>query len=236
MPQCLRRRFAGNPWSIVSNGGEFYTTSSSPFLIPVVKGYVGVPITLEIDPSNPHSSERVTVGVLALMSNKPFPRLTDTQLKVLDDLCTMLSVQLRSTWEGWRRGKEARLRNAVSMFLQTALVEPSQQAMSASVAMAGPHVQGSGSGTNTPRNVEAISATAALFANAAQQLHELLEADFAIIIDLTSFHATKVSRCGHGQTSVKLTRASTQGSWPAATNEQLHDRYSTSGAEKGAIV
>lgn len=177
--KSLTRRFQRNPWCAVDNNG--------------VKGYVGVPITLEVDPSNPHDSERVTVGVLALMSNRPFLKLTDTQTKVLDDLSSMLSVQLRSTWEGWRRGKETRLRNAVSQFLEKALVEPSQRAMvDAETAMAEPPVQGSGSGRNTPRSVEVVSATASLLANAAQQLQDLLEADFAIVIDLSSFHATKV--------------------------------------------
>lgn len=177
--KSLTRRFQRNPWCAVDNNG--------------VKGYVGVPITLEVDPSNPHDSERVTVGVLALMSNRPFLKLTDTQTKVLDDLSGMLSVQLRSTWEGWRRGKETRLRNAVSQFLEKALVEPSQRAMvDAETAMAEPPVQGSGSGRNTPRSVEVVSATASLLANAAQQLQDLLEADFAIVIDLSSFHATKV--------------------------------------------
>ncbi|KAJ7126107.1 hypothetical protein C8R44DRAFT_120168 [Mycena epipterygia] len=172
-------RFQRNPWCAVDTNG--------------VKGYVGVPITLEVDPSNPHDSERVTVGVLALMSNRPFLKLTDTQTKVLDDLSTMLSVQLRSTWEGWRRGKETRLRNAVSQFLEKALVEPSQQAMvDAEAAMAEPPVQGSGSGRNTPRGVEAMSLTPSLLANAAEQLQDLLEADFAILIDLSSFHATKM--------------------------------------------
>jgi hypothetical protein len=126
------------------------------------------------------------------MSNRPLPELTDTQRKVLDDLSTMLSVQLRSTWEGWRRSKETRLRNAVSLFLEKALVEPSQQAIvQAAAVMATPRVQGADrDGTKTPpRSAEAL--TASLFDNAAKQIQELLEADFAIIIDLTSFHATK---------------------------------------------
>ncbi|KAJ7485409.1 hypothetical protein FB451DRAFT_1229641 [Mycena latifolia] len=170
-------RFAGNPWAGISNG---------------VKGYVGVPITLEVDPSNPLHSERVTVGVLALMSNRTLPTFTVTQRKVLNDLCTMLSVQLRSTWEGLRRGKEARLRNAVSLFLEAALVEPSTKAMVNTVVMTGPPVQGSGSGRNTPRS-EAMVLTSNLFSNAAQQIQELLEADFVIIIDLTSFRATRTN-------------------------------------------
>ncbi|KAJ7926876.1 hypothetical protein B0H13DRAFT_1066300 [Mycena leptocephala] len=156
-----------------------------------VKGYVGVPITLEVDPSNLLASERVTVGVVALTSNRPFLKLSATQLKVLDDLSTLLSVQLRSTWEIWQRGKETRLRNAVSLFLNKALVEPSQQALMDAAAPE-PAVQGSESAT-ARRDVDIGTLTSALFASAAKELQQLLEADFAIIVDLTSFHATPLS-------------------------------------------
>ncbi|KAJ7037861.1 hypothetical protein C8F04DRAFT_1090413 [Mycena alexandri] len=170
-------RFLGNPWTSIDTG---------------VKGYIGVPITLEVDPANPQQSERVTVGVIALMGNSPFPKLTDIQTKVLDDLSSMLSVQLRSTWEGWRRGKEMRLRNAVSLFLEKALVDPSQKAIRETTAMAEPPVEGSESGRSTPslRSADAEMLTSGIFASAAEQLQELLEADFAIIVDLTPFHAT----------------------------------------------
>ncbi|KAJ7828301.1 hypothetical protein B0H13DRAFT_2437951 [Mycena leptocephala] len=167
-------RFTGN--AVDSNG---------------VKGYVGVPITLEVDPSNLLASERVTVGVVALTSNRPFLKLSDTQLKVLDDLSTLLSVQLRSTWEIWQRGKETRLRNAVSLFLNKALVEPSQQALMDAAAPE-PAVQGSESAM-ARRDVDIGTLTSALFASAAKELQQLLEADFAIIVDLTSFHATPLS-------------------------------------------
>ncbi|KAJ7906495.1 hypothetical protein B0H13DRAFT_2333436 [Mycena leptocephala] len=167
-------RFTGN--AVDSNG---------------VKGYVGVPITLEVDPSNLLALERVTVGVVALTSNRPFLKLSDTQLKVLDDLSTLLSVQLRSTWEIWQRGKETRLRNAVSLFLNKALVEPSQQALMDAAAPQ-PAVQGSESAT-ARRDVDIGTLTSALFASAAKELQQLLEADFAIIVDLTSFHATPLS-------------------------------------------
>ncbi|KAJ7360822.1 hypothetical protein DFH08DRAFT_1073988 [Mycena albidolilacea] len=170
-------RFTGNPWCAADSNG--------------VKGYVGVPITLEVDPSNPHDFERVTVGVVALMSNRPFLKMSDTQLKVLDDLSTLLSVQLRSTWESWQRLKETRLRNAVSLFLEKALVEQSQQALM-DAAKAEPPVQGSESAA-TRRGVDVAALTRGLFANAAKSLQELLEADFAIIIDLTSFHATELT-------------------------------------------
>ncbi|KAJ7916045.1 hypothetical protein B0H13DRAFT_377949 [Mycena leptocephala] len=170
-------RFTGNPWCALESTG--------------VKGYVGVPITLEVDPSNPHDSERVTVGVVALMSNRPFLKLSDTQLKVLDDLSTLLSVQLRSTWESWQRVKETRLRNAVSLFLEKALVEPSQQALM-DAAAAEPPVQGSES-PGSRSAIDMATLTSGLFAKAAKELQELLEADFAIIIDLTSFHATELS-------------------------------------------
>jgi hypothetical protein len=127
---------------------------------------------------------------VALMSNRPFLKLSDTQLKVLDDLSTLLSVQLRSTWESWQRVKETRLRNAVSLFLEKALVEPSQQALM-DAAAAEPPVQGSESAASRSA-IDMATLTSGLFAKAAKELQELLEADFAIIIDLTSFHATEV--------------------------------------------
>lgn len=191
--ECLTRRFTGNPWCAVdSNGGKHWVACMLSLIshASLVKGYVGVPITLEVDPSNPHDSERVTVGVVALMSNRPFLKLSDTQLKVLDDLSTLLSVQLRSTWESWQRLKETRQRNAVSLFLEKALVEQSQQALM-DAAKAEPPVQGSESAA-IRRGVDVAALTQGLFANAAKSLQELLEADFAIIIDLTSFHATEV--------------------------------------------
>ncbi|KAJ7649391.1 hypothetical protein DFH06DRAFT_1135011 [Mycena polygramma] len=144
-----------------------------------VKGYVGVPITLETDPCDPQYSERINVGVIALMSNVPIPKLSDSQRKVLDDLSSMLSGQLHSIWEGWRRRKETRLRDAVSLFLQTALVEASEQAIMDTAVTEAP--------------VDAIAPTTDLFTDAAAQLRELLEADFVVILDLTSFHATNVS-------------------------------------------
>ncbi|KAJ7033749.1 hypothetical protein C8F04DRAFT_1104053 [Mycena alexandri] len=172
-------RFARNPRIVGSNG---------------VKGYIGVPVTLEIDPSNPQTSQRVTVAVISLMSDQPFRRLTDTQRRVLDDLSSMLSVQLRSNWEGSRRGKEMRLRNAVSLFLETALVDLSHQAIKHTTAtLAEPPVEGSEPGKSTPnlRGMDAL--TSSIFSSAAEQLQQLLDADSAIIIDLSAFHATNTN-------------------------------------------
>ncbi|KAJ7892724.1 hypothetical protein B0H14DRAFT_2685385 [Mycena olivaceomarginata] len=164
-------RFTGNPWCSVSSTG--------------VRGYVGVPITLEVDPSVPKNSERVTVGVIALMSNRPFRKLTDTQRKVLDDLSSMLS--------------EMRLLNAVTDFLRKSLVEPSQQAImdNRAASRAEPPVQGHESGRSTPslRGVDVEMLTAGIFADAAEEMQELLEADLAVIVDLTSFpHNGKYQR------------------------------------------
>ncbi|KAJ7677133.1 hypothetical protein DFH06DRAFT_1169852 [Mycena polygramma] len=158
-----------------------------------VRGYVGVPLTLETDPSNPLDATRVTVGAVALMSHRPFLALSDTQMQVLDDLATLLAVQLRSTWERWQRGKETRLRNAVSMFLERALVEPSQQALMDAAGVE-PTVQGAPDVASTARaGGKEGSSTKALFSSAARELQTLLEADFAVIVDLTAFHATPLS-------------------------------------------
>ncbi|KAJ7792901.1 hypothetical protein B0H14DRAFT_2928568 [Mycena olivaceomarginata] len=157
-------RFTGNPWCSVSSNG--------------VRGYVGVPITLEVDPSSRKTRSESPSGHRPDVK-RPFRKLTDTQRKVLDDLSSMLS--------GWRRGREMRLLNAVTDFLRKSLVEPSQQAI-----MDNPPVQGHESGRSTPslRGVDVEMLTAGIFADAAEEMQELLEADLAVIVDLTSFHTT----------------------------------------------
>ncbi|KAF7325826.1 hypothetical protein MKEN_00433300 [Mycena kentingensis (nom. inval.)] len=163
-------RFLGNPWCSRSGG---------------LQGYIGVPIILDADPSSPHSSERVTVGVLALMSSDPFPTLSASQRDILHNITAMLSAQLRSTWEGWRGGRETRMRDAVSMFLERALVEPYQLAVTKAQVAADPPVQGS-----SPRSAFAGAhnrtlSNESLFSSAAEQIRELLEADFVALVDLT---------------------------------------------------
>jgi hypothetical protein len=78
----------------------------------------------------------------------------------------------------------------VSLFLEKALVEPSQQALMDAAATQ-PPVQGSESAASRSAIGRAML-TSGLFAKAAKELQELLDADFAVIIDLTSFHATQV--------------------------------------------
>ncbi|KAJ6595605.1 hypothetical protein DFH09DRAFT_1135094 [Mycena vulgaris] len=164
-------RFAGNPWSVDSTG---------------VKGYVGVPITLEIDPSNPHDSERSAPqastspsAFVAVMSNRPLPKLTDSQRKVLDDLSAMLSIQLRSTWEGWRRGKED---------------APAQQAIMHAAAAA--HLRRAcrapESPAHPPRSAETLTA-GPLRHQRRRRSKSCSRRTLAIIIDLTGFHATKMN-------------------------------------------
>ncbi|KAJ6462738.1 hypothetical protein C8R47DRAFT_1239588 [Mycena vitilis] len=155
-----------------------------------VRGYVDVPLTLELDPSNALDTTRVTVGAVALMSHRPFLALSDTQMQVLDDLALLIAVQLRSTWERWQRSKETRMRNAVSVFLERALVEPSQQALM-DAASVEPTVQGAPEAASAKR--EDRNSTRALFSTAARELQTLLEADFAVIIDLSAFHATQLN-------------------------------------------
>ncbi|KAJ7792423.1 hypothetical protein B0H14DRAFT_2931429 [Mycena olivaceomarginata] len=173
-------RFTGNPWCSVSSTG--------------VRGYVGCPhhprgrsLSPEKLGASHRRGHRPDV-------KPPVQETHDTQRKVLDDLSSMLSVQLRSTWEGWRRGREMRLLNAVTDFLRKSLVEPSQQAImdNRAASRAEPPVQGHESGRSTPslRGVDVEMLTAGIFADAAEEMQELLEADLAVIVDLTSFHTT----------------------------------------------
>ncbi|KAJ6454772.1 hypothetical protein C8R47DRAFT_1228551 [Mycena vitilis] len=63
-------------------------------------------------------------------AHRPFLALSETQTQVLDDHVLLLGVQLRSTWERQQqRSQETRLQIAVSVFLETTLAEPSQQAL-----------------------------------------------------------------------------------------------------------
>ncbi|KAF8580357.1 hypothetical protein K439DRAFT_1662824 [Ramaria rubella] len=159
-------RFEGNP--LCSGDG-------------LVKGYVGVPIMLEVDPSAvPEDSTPLAVGVLAVMDSQPIPPLTPVQIKVLEDLTGMLSVQIRSTWEGWRRGTDARLRTSVTDFLNKALVH-SNRSYPLPI-LTHPTVP-------VPSTSPPSPTLPAILDEAAHELRNMLDADLALIIDLTPFHA-----------------------------------------------
>ncbi|CAK5261858.1 unnamed protein product [Mycena citricolor] len=189
-------RFLGNPWC---------TAESLP-----LKGYVGIPLSLNVDPSDPNNHQVVNVGVLALLSQTPFPPLLDSQRKVLSELSAILSIQLRSTWEVWSRNKETQLRNAVSTLLEKALVQENTDVVTTpGAAMAEPPVQGSiRSMTPQPSVEKGKSTTKTIFSDAAEQLRTLLEVDFAVIIDLTAIHVT------HTRSSFKSSHK-----WAADTSE-----------------
>ncbi|KAF8577337.1 hypothetical protein K439DRAFT_561580 [Ramaria rubella] len=164
-------RFKGNPYCI--NG--------------TIKGYVGIPILLQVDPSSLDEESTLAVGVLAVVDGKPIPPLTPAQTKIMKDLAAMLSVQLRSTWEGWRRGSESRLRTSVTEFLTKALVNPTPTSPSPTVSHSDVPVSPS-----TPP----AQPFPEILDESARHLHKMLEADLAVIIDLTPFHALERPRDG----------------------------------------
>ena len=88
-----------------------------------VKSYLGSAISLSVDPSSPDEKVVVGVGVINSMHFSDFlPPLTDGQKRVMGHITAMLETQLRATWEGQGRTKEARARRAVADFLEDTLV------------------------------------------------------------------------------------------------------------------
>lgn len=177
-------RFLGNPWCSRTGGRAYLVIPSAEAYGRKVQGYIGVPIILDADPSSPNASEPVTVGVLALMSSEPFPALSASQRDILHNITAMLSAQLRSTWEGWRGGRETRMRDTVSVFLERALVEPYQHAVVKAQSSADPVVQGSSPRSPFENKHRRMLSTTSLFASGADQIRELLEADFVALVDL----------------------------------------------------
>lgn len=127
-------RYAGNPYADVMKG---------------VKSYLGSVISLNVDPASPSvgptsAAQRLSesrgnvvgIGVINLMHLTDFlPPLRDDQKVVVDNLRKMLETQLRATWEGQGRTREARARRAVSEFVDTAIVHRSSMGTHAKEAL-----------------------------------------------------------------------------------------------------
>jgi hypothetical protein len=104
----------------------------NPFALAGFKSFVGVPVTLERDPlaDETQSSElvedgrtRIGIGTLNIcFTRKHVTELDDTQQMVVNRLASMLETQIRATWEGDRRRRDARARAELSSFIEEAMI------------------------------------------------------------------------------------------------------------------
>ena len=103
-------RYRNNPFAVPHNG---------------IKSYIGSPVSLKLDPSSTSEKRIVSIGVFnQFYVDKTVPKLTSDQEKVLQNVLTMLETQIRATWAGQGRTREARARREVSDLLENILVVP----------------------------------------------------------------------------------------------------------------
>jgi hypothetical protein len=97
-------RYAGNPYVDSDKG---------------VKSYLGSVISLNVDPSSSTEQRAVGIGVINSMHLDDYlPPLNEEQERVMKHVSRMLETQLRASWEGQGRTREARARRAVSDFVE----------------------------------------------------------------------------------------------------------------------
>lgn len=107
---ALDWRYCGNPYADELKG---------------VKSYFGSVVSLNVDPSSSSDDRSVGIGVINIMHlDRYLPPLSEEQLKVVHTITAMLETQLRATWDGQGRTREARLRRAISDFIEDTLVQP----------------------------------------------------------------------------------------------------------------
>lgn len=104
----------------------------NPFGLAGFKSFVGVPVALELDPLprlEPDSGHvypgngRIAIGTLNIcFTQDKLPQLSSSQQLVVNRLASMLETQLRATWEGDRRRRDARAREELSNYIEEAMI------------------------------------------------------------------------------------------------------------------
>ena len=102
--------------------------SANPTVLKGLTSYLGVPVTLEVDPSDPNSRSatpaRINIGTLNVYSTQPEPLLlSPTQTTVISHIVHVLESQLRATWEGNNRTIESKRRRIISEYMDKVLSE-----------------------------------------------------------------------------------------------------------------
>lgn len=104
----------------------------NPFGLAGFKSFMGVPVALELDPL-PHDASqsesvgptrgKIAIGTLNIcFTREMILEISPTQRLVAVRLASMLETQLRATWEGDRRRRDARARTELSNFIEEAMI------------------------------------------------------------------------------------------------------------------
>jgi hypothetical protein len=173
----------------VQNLAQHWIYKGNPYSDPLrgVKSYLGSAISLNVDPSSADEKRVVGIGVINCMHLDDFlPPLNAGQKKVMGQVATILQTQLRATWEGLGRTKEARARRAVADFLEDTLVPEESYLPPKS-----PQSAASDRTADPPRRSSEPPLTPLITCarNAVKQILAIAEdVDSVAIVDLTSFH------------------------------------------------
>ncbi|WVQ99773.1 hypothetical protein IAU59_006915 [Kwoniella sp. CBS 9459] len=101
---------------------------SNPYTMAGLTSYIGSPVSLELDPLNtsPNSRDvpqRVGIGALnILFFGEPLMTISPQQNMVVKNVTAMLETQLRATWEGHIRTREAKIRRVLTDLIEEAFV------------------------------------------------------------------------------------------------------------------
>ncbi|WWC61489.1 uncharacterized protein I303_104073 [Kwoniella dejecticola CBS 10117] len=112
----------------IANLDDDWRFRSNPYGMAGVKSYIGSPVSLELDPLNntPRSDgnpEQVSIGALNILYlHTPLLEMAAQQEMVVRNVTKMLETQLRATWEGHTRTREAKTRRAITELIDEAFV------------------------------------------------------------------------------------------------------------------
>lgn len=119
-------RYSRNPFASDSSPSakEYINTQVT------LAGYVGIPVTLLLDPAAAGETSVVPIGVINLLITDPevTARMREpSHTMVLREITRLLQTQLRATWDCNRRSKDSQMRRSISDFIEQTLARPCAQ-------------------------------------------------------------------------------------------------------------
>ncbi|WRT66810.1 uncharacterized protein IL334_003773 [Kwoniella shivajii] len=112
----------------VSDLAEDWRFRSNPYTLAGLKSYIGSAVSLLLDPLNttPNMNgrpERVGIGSLnILFMSTILQTMSPEQVMVVKNITKILETQIRATWEGHIRTREARVRHAMTDLIEEGFV------------------------------------------------------------------------------------------------------------------